>query len=129
MVNEYKDSIKLGKIEVSRKDLRLTEDNTYRFSIGRFKEIEGQIEEGWRFPTEEEFRYIHSVWEDLDVLGLARNSEYWIYGKPKPHPVLHSEPNSSSWELYPSVSLYRYKLEFEESTFMISLRIRLVRDL
>ena len=125
MVNEYKDSINLGKIEVSRKDLRLTEDNTHKFSIERFREIEGQIEDGWRFPTEEEFRYIHSIWKKLGVLNLATYSDYWIYGEPKPHPVI----DSPSWELYPSVSINSENLGFEDSTFSLSLRIRLVRDL
>ena len=125
MVNEYKDSINLGKIEVSRKDLRLTEDNTHKFSIERFREIEGQIEDGWRFPTEEEFKYIHSICEDLDVLGLARNSDYWIYGEAIPHPI-HSDP---IWQLYPCAIMNRDSLEFRESPFMLGLRIRLVRDL
>jgi hypothetical protein len=125
MVNEYKDSINLGKIEVSRKDLRLTEDNTHKFSIERFREIKVEIEDGWRFPTEEEFEYIHSICEDLDVLGLASNSDYWIYGEPRPHPIL----DNPSWELYPCVNMYSRKLEFQESPFMMGLRIRLVKDL
>jgi hypothetical protein len=124
MVNEYKDSINLGKIEVSRNDIKLT-DGTYKFSINDFKEINNHIEEGWRFPTEEEFRYIHSIWKDLDGLGLARNSDYWIYGEAIPHPI-HSDP---IWKLYPCAIMNRDSLEFRESPFMLGLRIRLVRDL
>ena len=45
MVNEYKDSINLGRIKVSRKDLKLT-DGTYKFSIRDFKEIKDYIENG-----------------------------------------------------------------------------------
>ena len=125
MVNEYKDSISLGKIEVSRKDLRLTEDNTHKFSIQRFREIEGQIEDGWRFPTEEEFEYIHSISEDLEGLDLGRNSDYWIYGKPKPHPI----NNTPYWELYPCAMIVGNNIEFEYSSSGQNLKIRLVKDL
>lgn len=79
MVNEYKDSINLGRIKVSRRDLKLT-DGTYKFSIRDFKEIKDYIENGWRFPTKKEFKYIHSIWMDLDGLGPSRNSDYWLYG-------------------------------------------------
>ena len=36
MVNEYRNSINLGRIKVSRNDLKLT-DGTYKFSIRDFK--------------------------------------------------------------------------------------------
>jgi hypothetical protein len=124
MVNEYRNSINLGKIEVSRNDLKLT-DGTYKFSIRDFEEIKDHIEEGWRFPKEEEFIYIHSIWLRLDGLGLARNSDYWIYGEPIPHPI-HDNP---IWELYPCSVMNGNSLSFRESPFMLELRIRLVKDL
>ena len=125
MVNEYKDSINLGKIEVSRKDLKLSGDGTYMFNIEGFKEIESITESGWRFPTEEEFEYIHSISKDLEGLNLGRNCDYWIYGKSKPHPVV----DSPSWELYPCAMIVGNNIEFEYSSSGQNLRIRLVRDL
>lgn len=125
MVNEYRDRINLGKIEVSRRDLNLTRDGTYKFSIDDFREIESSIESGWRFPTENEFKYIHSISEDLEVLDLGRNCDYWIYGKSKPHPI----NNTSYWELYPCAMIIGNKIEFEYSSSGQNLRIRLVKDL
>ena len=124
MVNEYMDSINLGGIGISRNDLKLT-DGTYKFSIGDFKEIEGHIENGWRFPTKIEFMYIHSIWEDLDGLGLSRNSDYWLYGEPIPHPI----HNGSSWELYPCVIMFLNNMDFVNMANTETLRIRLVKDL
>ena len=116
MVNEYKDSINLGKIEVSRKDLKLSGDGTYMFNIEGFKEIESITESGWRFPTEEEFEYIHSISKDLEGLKLGRNCDYWIYGK-------------SNWELYPCAMIVGNNIEFEYTSSGQNLRIRLVKDL
>lgn len=123
MVNEYRDSINLGKIEVSRRDLKLSGDGTYKFSIEGFREIESAIESGWRLPTKEEFKYIHSIWKDLDGLSLASNSDYWIYGEPVDHPY------NPVWELYPSVGVSVLTLDFVMSIKDQSLRIRLVKDL
>jgi hypothetical protein len=119
MVNEYKDSINLGRIKVSRKDLKLT-DGTYKFSIRDFKEIKDYIENGWRFPTKKEFKYIHSIWMDLDGLGASRNSDYWLYGEPMPHPIK---------ELYPCVIMNGNNTEFVNISNMETLRIRLVKDI
>jgi hypothetical protein len=124
MVNEYRNSINLGRIEVSRNDLKLR-NGTYRFNIREFKEIKNHIEEGWRFPTKKEFTYIHSIWKDLDGLGLARNSDYWIYGGPIPHPI----NNGPLWELYPSAIMNGYILEFYDMSNAENLRIRLVKDI
>ena len=44
MVNEYRNSINIGKIEVSRNDLKLT-DGTYKFSIREFNEIKELFEQ------------------------------------------------------------------------------------
>lgn len=123
MVNEYRDSINLGKIEVSRRDLKLSGDGTYKFSIEGFRGIESAIESGWRLPTKEEFTYIHSIWKDLDGLNLAINSDYWIYGEPVDHPY------NPVWELYPSVGVSVLTLDFVMSIKDQSLRIRLVKDL
>jgi hypothetical protein len=124
MVNEYKDSINLGRIKVSRKDLKLT-DGTYKFSIRDFKEIKDYIENGWRFPTKKEFKYIHSIWMDLDGLGASRNSDYWLYGEPIPHPI----NDGSLWELYPCVIMNGNNTEFANMANGETLRIRLVKDL
>lgn len=126
MVNEYRDSINLGKIEVSRKDLKLSRDGTYKFSIEDFREIESSIESGWRFPTENEFKYIHSISKDLEGLDLGRNCDYWINGKSKPHPIFN---NSPYWELHPCAMIVGNNIEFEYSSSGQSLRIRLVKDL
>ena len=124
MVNEYRNSINIGKIEVSRNDLKLR-DGTYKLNIREFKEIKDYIEEGWRFPTKKEFTYIHSVWEDLDGLRLARNADYWLYGGPYPHPM----SNSPLWELYPCVMMNGDNMEFVNITNAENLRIRLVKDI
>ena len=129
MVNEYRNSINLGKIEVSRNDLKLT-DGTYKFSIREFNEIKDLIDNEWgfpewRFPTKKEFEYIHSIWIDLDGLGLARNSDYWIYGGPIPHPI----NDGPLWELYPSAIMNGNILEFYDMSNAETLRIRLVKDI
>ena len=124
MVNEYRNSINLGKIEVSRNDLKLT-DGTYKFSIREFNEIKDFIDNEWRFPTKKEFTYIHSIWKDLDGLGLARNSDYWIYGGPIPHPI----NDGPLWELYPSAIMNGSILEFYDMSNAETLRIRLVKDI
>ena len=129
MVNEYRNSINIGKIEVSRNDLKLT-DGTYKFSIREFNEIKDFIDNEWgfpewRFPTKNEFEYIHSLWIDLDGLGLARNSDYWIYGGPIPHPI----NDGPLWELYPSAIMNGNILEFYDMSNAETLRIRLVKDI
>ena len=123
MVNEYRNSINLGRIKVSRNDLKLT-DGTYKFSIRDFKGIKDHIENGWRFPTKKEFKYIHSIWMDLDGLGLSRNSDYWIHGGPIPHPV-NDGPSRSN----PSAIMNGNILEFYDMSNAENLRIRLVKDL
>lgn len=123
-LNEYRDSINLGRIEMSRNDLILT-DGRYRFSIEDYKEIKDHIEDGWRFPTEEEFKYIHSTYKDLEIFKIGRNSDYWIYGKSKPHPI----NNSPYWELYPCAMIFGDNIEFEYSSSGQNLRIRLIKDL
>ena len=124
MVNEYRNSINLGGIEVSRNDLKLT-DGTYKFSIREFNEIKDFIDNEWRFQTKKEFTYIHSIWKDLDGLGLARNSDYWIYGGPIPHPI----NDGPLWELYPSAIMNGNILEFYDMSNAETLRIRLVKDI
>jgi hypothetical protein len=124
MVNEYRNSINLGRIKVSRNDLKLT-DGTYKFSIRDFKEIKEHIENGWRFPTKKEFKYIHSIWMDLDGLGASRNSDYWLYGEPITHPI----NNGPLWELYPCVIMNGNNTEFVNMANGEALRIRLVKDI
>jgi hypothetical protein len=124
MVNEYRNSINIGKIEVSRNDLK-SRDGTYKFNIREFKEIKDYIGEGWRLPTKKEFKYIHSIWMDLDGLGLARNSDYWIYGEPMPHPI----NDGPLWELYPCVMMNGDHMEFVNMANAENLRIRLVKDI
>lgn len=124
MVNEYMDSINLGRIKVSRNDLKLT-DGTYKFSIRDFKEIKDHIENGWRFPTKKEFAYIHSIWMYLDGLSPSRNSDYWLYGEPMPHPI----NDGPLWELYPCVIMNGNNMEFVNMANGETLRIRLVKDL
>ena len=124
MVNEYRNSINIGKIEVSRNDLKLT-DGTYKFSIREFNEIKDFIDNEWRFPTKKEFEYIHSIWIDLDGLGLARNSDYWIYGGPIPHPI----NDGPLYELYPSAIMNGNILEFYDMSNAETIRIRLVKDI
>ena len=124
MVNEYRNSINIGKIEVSRNDLKLT-DGTYKFSIREFNEIKDFIDNEWRFPTKKEFEYIHSIWIDLDGLGLARNSDYWIYGGPIPHPI----NDGPLYELYPSAIMNGNILEFYDMSNAETLKIRLVKDI
>jgi hypothetical protein len=124
MVNEYRNSINLGRIKVSRNDLKLT-DGTYKFSIEAFNEAKEDIESGWRLPTREEFRYIHSISYSLNGLGLARNGDYWLYGGPKPRPGLPGP----LWDLYPCVEMTGDRMYFVDFANTKKLRIRLVKDL
>jgi len=125
MVNEYRNSINLGRIKVSRNDLKLT-DGTYKFSIEAFNEAKEDIESGWRLPTREEFRYIHSISYSLNGLGLARNGDYWLYGGPKPRPGLPGP----LWDLYPGGrNITGDRMYFVDFANTKKLRIRLVKDL
>jgi hypothetical protein len=111
-------------ISIIHNDLKLT-NGYYRFNIEDFNEAKEDIESGWRLPTREEFRYIHSISYSLNGLGLARNGDYWLYGGPKPHPA---NPRRA-WDLYPCVEMTGDRMYFDDFANTQKLRIRLVRDL
>ena len=62
---------------------------------------------------------------DLDGLGASRNSDYWLYGEPIPHPI----NDGSLWELYPCVIMNGNNTEFANTANGETLKIRLVKDL
>lgn len=122
---EYRNSVNLGKIEVSTNDLKLT-DGTYKFTRDQYDDMKNFIESGWRLPTKEEFGYIHSLFVNLGILRLVQSGDYWLYGESIPHPV---NTEDRQWDLFPCVFMWSDGCEYAGNWKGEKLRIRLVKDL